>query len=138
MAANIILPGHLNRDDLRVWYSASDIGIMSSYTEQCSYAALEMMNAGIPIVSSDGNGLCDMFKDGENAFIAHINDINNVDAYSLALANAIERAIKSSQSNRNKLICASHELLRTKYSTSSMIQKYIAIFESLMNSHNIS
>lgn len=54
IAASIIITGQLNRAELVVWLTIADVGIISSYYEQCSYTAIEMMMSGLPIVASDG------------------------------------------------------------------------------------
>lgn len=46
VARSIIFTGHLQPDALRKWYLASDIGVLCSYTEQCSYSAMEMRSLG--------------------------------------------------------------------------------------------
>ncbi len=131
VAANLILPGYLTKEELRVWYSAADAGVLSSYTEQCSYAALEMMNAGIPIVSSDGNGLCDMFTDGKDAYVAHIGDITDLDSYSSTLADKICEALDLFPSDSKRMGAAARRLLRKKYSDTAMASEYISLIARL-------
>lgn len=134
IAPNLILPGQLSQKQLRQWYSASDIGVISSYTEQCSYAALEMMNAGITIVSSDGNGLCDMFTDRQDAFVAHIGDVTDVESYTDRLAEKIEEAFSSSIKKRKHMASAARNLLRTKYSAEKMADRYADLFRCIADS----
>ncbi len=131
VAANLILPGQLAKDALRLWYSAADAGVMSSYTEQCSYAALEMMNAGISIVTSDGNGLCDMFSDGRDAFVAHIGDVLDMEPYCTRLARKIDLALNADSHTRRRMAAAARRMLRTRYSDAGMAQKYTALFQDL-------
>lgn len=137
VATNIIFPGQLNLKELSEWYSAADVGVISSYTEQCSYAALEMMRAGITIVSSDGNGLCDMFEDGKDAFVAHIGNIRQVDKYAKRLAKKIDQALTATEQEKNNLKKAALKKLRTKYSEKLMASKYIVLFNSLIDVDNL-
>ena len=67
----IHLTGSISSDELKKWYRIADIGILPSYTEQCSYVGLEMMAHKLPVVASDGFGIRCMFND-ENAKIAAI------------------------------------------------------------------
>lgn len=62
----------MEHKELKKWYQMADIGVIPSYTEQCSYVGIEMMMHGLPIVTSDGFGLRDMFKDRGNAIVAPI------------------------------------------------------------------
>lgn len=133
IAAHVTLTGQLTKRELKHWYAAADIGVLSSYTEQCSYAALEMMNAGIPIVSSDGNGLCDMFTNGKNAFVAHIPGIRYTNAYAKNLANSIEFALKASTEKKKQYIDYNRRLLTSKYSVNRMVEQYMNLFRELTN-----
>ncbi len=132
MAANVILTGQLTKKELNKWYAIADVGVLSSYTEQCSYAALEMMNAGIPIVSSDGNGLCDMFSNGVNAFVAHIGNGRNHKVYAKQLAMSIKQALNAPIEQKKQYATFNFKLLRTKYSATAMAEKYIDLFHSII------
>ena len=129
---NIILPGYLDAEELSLLYSAADVGVISSYTEQCSYAALEMMNAGLPIVTSDGFGLCDMFADGENAFVAHIGNVTEVKEYAKRLSFAIERALIASDTIVDQYSQFNQKMLSDRYSAFSMALAYEDMFNSLI------
>lgn len=132
MAANVILTGQLTKKELNKWYAIADVGVLSSYTEQCSYAALEMMNAGIPIVSSDGNGLCDMFSNGVNAFVANIGNSKTTKAYAKRLAISIEQALNATIDQKEQYATYNWSLLHNKYSAETMAQKYANLFRNLI------
>ncbi|MBD5425458.1 MAG: glycosyltransferase [Bacteroides sp.] len=132
IAPNLIIVGHIDHDTLRQWYSAADVGIMASYSEQCSYAALEMMNMNLSIVSSDGNGLRNMFSHKVNAYIAHIGNVLNVNKYATQLAEKIDMALKASNAEKEAMKSAAIQLLRTKYSPDIMTKQYIELFHSLI------
>ena len=51
---------------LRRIYADSDIGLIGSIQEQCSYVAIEMMMAGLPVITTDVDGLDELFIDGYN------------------------------------------------------------------------
>ncbi len=124
IASNLICIGHVPHDELQRWYAAADLGVIASYSEQCSYAALEMMECGLPIIASDGNGLKDMFKNEENAFVAHIDNVFNPDSYAVELAKRIDSALESSESFKNKMAKRNLKLLKDKYSADKMTQYY--------------
>lgn len=127
IAANLIYTGQITQKELNYWYAAADVGILSSYTEQCSFAALEMMNSGVIIVSSDGNGLRDMFKNAKNAYVAHIDSIMKVDLYSKKLANSICRALSASIKESRRMIKSNRQLLDGKFSPIRMAEAYKAL-----------
>lgn len=91
----ITFAGHIPFDELLEWYQMADIGVISSYTEQCSYAGIEMLMSGLPIVASDGFGVNEMFQKNINATIAKIEDYVDSTKYERNLANAIIKIIKS-------------------------------------------
>lgn len=90
-SSHITYTGLLNPEQLNLWYAAADIGVLPSYTEQCSYTALEMLyNIGI-VVSTDGWGLNEIFHNSQNAIVAQTTTINN--AFTQELVKAIEIAL---------------------------------------------
>jgi len=56
--------GRIKKEKLYDLYSVADIGIMPSFTEQCSYVAIEMMMHGVPLIASTSTGLKEMVEDG--------------------------------------------------------------------------
>lgn len=74
---NIIFTGKIDYKYLNLLYQISDIGIIPSYSEECSYVALEMMMNKMQIISSDGRGLRNMFQNDKNVIIAKIIDYQN-------------------------------------------------------------
>lgn len=90
-SSHITYTGLLSSKQLNLWYAAADIGILPSYTEQCSYTALEMLNNIGVVVSTDGWGLNEIFHDFQNAIIAQTSTIN--DAFTQELVKAIEIAL---------------------------------------------
>jgi glycosyltransferase involved in cell wall biosynthesis len=71
-ATHITYTGLISQQQLKKWYAVADIGVLPSYTEQCSYTGIEMMAHNVLIVTTDGNGLTDMFCHGYNALVASI------------------------------------------------------------------
>lgn len=122
----------MSKEELSLWYSAADIGVIPSYTEQCSYAALEMIRIGLPLVASDGFGLRDMFIDNVNAFVAHIGNILEVSNYAKRLSEAIECALVASDATIAGFAECNQKMLRNRYSVSSMAQSYINVFKEIV------
>lgn len=132
ISASLIFTGHLTKEQLQLWYRASDVGIISSYSEQCSYTALEMMDAQLPIIASNGNGMRSMFTDGSNAFIANIGkDVFNTPEYAKSISITIRTALKARQTTFDRYNNYSRELLNTKFSATRMIDSYCKLLEFL-------
>lgn len=133
VASNVIMAGYQSPAEMREWYAAADVGVLSSYTEQCSYAALEMMSSGITIVTSDGNGLRDMFTDGEDALVVPVGNVMNQTPYAARLAEAIDRALMLSPDCRRAMSVKARKVLRTCYSAEFMSDSYATLFGELIS-----
>lgn len=95
IATSVIITGQLNHAELEKWLTIADIGIISSYYEQCSYTAIEMMMHGLPIIASDGLGIRNMFVDGVNAKVAKIGNRIKLKQYRANLADNIIHLLRS-------------------------------------------
>lgn len=127
----ISFTGLIPFDELLEWYQMADIGVISSYTEQCSYAGIEMLMSGLPIVASDGFGVNEMFKNNINATIAKIEDYNNPVRYERNLANAIIKVLKS-VSLQEKLKIESRRTYEEIYSLKQAKKKLHKIFNTTL------
>lgn len=79
--SDIIFRGFVERNEINEWYRIAYMAIFPSFYEQCSYAGLEMMTHQLPVVSSNGFCVNEMFVHNENAFIADIGNRNNPREY---------------------------------------------------------
>ncbi|MDX8337541.1 glycosyltransferase family 4 protein [Draconibacterium sp. IB214405] len=69
--------GFIPYEDVVALYHIADIGVIPSLEEHCSYVALEMLHAGLPVVASSIGGLKEIFNHEQNAFLVKtINDSN--------------------------------------------------------------
>ena len=132
IATSVIFTGQLSFDAMRQWFAMSDIGILPSYSEQFGYAAIEMIDCGLPIVVSDGNGLCDLFNDGDTALVAHIDDVVDTKKYGKELALKIKEALNLTKSRKLKIISNGISLIEREFSAQNIIGKYIALFNNLI------
>lgn len=55
--SKITVTGSVSKAVLYDLYAMADLGVVPSYIEQCSYSAIEMMQASLPIIVSDVDGL---------------------------------------------------------------------------------
>lgn len=65
--------GELSLEQLCTFYRKCDLGIIASLQEQCSYVAIEMMMSGLPVVTTDVDGLSEMFVDRYNSLKTKVN-----------------------------------------------------------------
>lgn len=55
--SQVTLTGNIDKVKLYDFYKLADVGIIPSYTEQCSYTAIEMMANKLPVIVTDVGGL---------------------------------------------------------------------------------
>lgn len=117
--AHITYTGLIPQEQLKKWYVAADIGVLPSYTEQCSYTGMEMMANGLLIVTTDGNGLTDMFRLGYNALVANIK--HNLQEN---LERTLNAALRLDNDRRASICHNAKETLQRRYSLSGMQEGY--------------
>ncbi len=57
---NLTFTGRISKEDLCALYERTIFGVLPSFHEQCSYAAIEFMQQGIPFIGTDSTGLGEM------------------------------------------------------------------------------
>ena len=130
----VTFTGHLNKEELYKWYNAADVGLMPSYSEQFGYSAIEMISQGLPLVVSDGNGLCDMFIDGQDAYVAHIGDVTNVNEFAQNLAMKIDQLLSLKPQTIEKMINLAQQNIQNKYSVDIMVDGYVHLCRKIVSS----
>ena len=128
----LVLAGLVPHGEVMSWYAAADVGVLPSYTEQCSFTGLEMMARRLPVVASDGHCVSDMFTSGVNAVTAHISDDPLDDeSYAASLADALDEALSMSAARRRAMLGAATRRVLTDYSPQAFAAGYSALFDSL-------
>ena len=124
--SQITYTGLISSERLALWYASADIGIIPSYTEQCSYAALEMMHTPGVVVTTDGWGLDEVFND-KNAIIASIQrKSNEIETKQLEenLYSALIKALTLEEPDLDALKIQCRTLLKNRYNFDNVSLKY--------------
>lgn len=124
--SQIIYTGLISSERLALWYASADIGIIPSYTEQCSYAALEMMHTPGVVVTTDGWGLDEVFND-KNAIISPIQrKSNEIETKQLEenLYSALIKALTLEEPDLDALKIQCRTLLENRYNFDNVSLKY--------------
>ena len=69
MASWVSLPGRLERPDIRLVFSQSDLYVAPAELESFGIAALEARSAGLPVVASRHGGVGEFIADGTEGFL---------------------------------------------------------------------
>ena len=125
--SKITCTGILNKKEVYEWYQIADLAIFPSFYEECSYAGIEMMAHGLPVIASDGYGVKNMFH--QNAIITPIGTMDQLDQYEEKLKENILKALKS-EKLQIKLSNRSKEVFYSIYEINKMISGYKNLFFS--------
>ncbi len=129
-ASKVTFTGLIDYDELRKWYQIADIGVIPSFSEQSSYTAIEMMMHGLSIVSANGYGLRNMFKNRENALTVNIQRGKNTSTYEGNFADAILEVLKD-ENLMQVLKNGARKTFLEKFEQKYMQANYEKIFDTL-------
>lgn len=130
--SSIIYTGYISPSSLSDLYLLSDIGIIPSLYEQCSYVALEMMQHNLPIIATKVGGLKEMIKDGYNGISIPIMYKDNKFCINESNLHKSIISLLEDQKFRNIIIKNAQHSLINKYSLSKMTIKTVNIYKSLL------
>ncbi|HEY3318582.1 MAG TPA: glycosyltransferase [Coriobacteriia bacterium] len=80
--------GGLDRDELALWYSASDVLVAGSLSETGPLTVVEAMACGVPAVAYDAPGFEDRLTTGDNGILVEPRDGELAAALAAVLGNA--------------------------------------------------
>ncbi|CDN30205.1 Glycosyltransferase [Mucinivorans hirudinis] len=125
LASRIIFTGHISKEELSKWYTVSDIGVIPSFSEQCSFVAIEMMMYSLAIIYADSFGLRCMFDNGNDGCIVMRNEnfTENLASIIIELNNNNELRQKFQHNAANSYT--------KKYSSEIMRRNYITMLNKI-------
>lgn len=85
VADSVIFTGW--RSDIGDCLHAADIAVASSKREGLALNIVEAMYCGLPVVATDNRGHVPIVRDGENGFLVHVGDVDQMAERVLELAN---------------------------------------------------
>lgn len=130
----IHLTGYISKDQLSDLYQISDLGILPSYSEQSSFAVLEMLSNGLPVIVSDISGF-EIFEDDVHVLKAKINrnELENVEGVNIDSLVDCLKVIYSDKDLSLNLVRNGQLLIESKLSVESMVDKTCAVYQQLIN-----
>ena len=121
LSDRVIFMGH--RNDVQRILQVLDAFVLNSYTEGMSYAVLEAMSSGLPIIATDVGANSELIENNREGFLV---TPDNVDSMAKALASAIKnRGIlwRLGQNAREKVM--------RYYSLGSMLGSYDKLYKEV-------
>lgn len=128
------LCGDLPQAELGEHYRAADIGIIASLQEQCSYAALEMMRASLPIVTTAVDGLEELFVGQQHALKVpvHYDRLRGLRPEVAVMADCIQR-LASDEALRRQLGRAARARYEEHYTLRQMGDATQSLYNTLLS-----
>lgn len=126
--SRITILTHVPPEKMATIYDAADICVMPSFTEQCSYVALEMMARRKLIVTSESVGQRDIFRNNVNALtFRHWNkDCSTVKS----IESAIRKCLQLSEERRKGFRDYNISLINQEFSIESHRERLIDLFKN--------
>jgi len=117
----VVLTGAVPREDIDKYYKSADIFVLPSHSEGIPLVILEAMASGLPVIATNVGGLSEVVDDGENGFLIHPKDVEN-------LATKLERLIDDPRV-RERLASNSVKIMENEFSIQGKIEKLTRIYE---------
>jgi glycosyltransferase involved in cell wall biosynthesis len=105
---------------------ASDVCVLSSWTEGFSNSILEYMAAGKPVVATNVGGASEAIREGENGFLVVSDDDEMMAKRLLELLRDAEKAKAFGKGGR--------QIAEKKFSTAAQLEKTLRLYENLLQS----
>lgn len=132
---NISWTGLISKQKLYELYSIADIGLIPSFSEQCSYVAIEMMMHGLPLVGTS-TGLGEMIVDHVTGLhIPVIEHTDSVEIDCLLLADKLLYLIQNKNEARTMGYNGRKRYLST-YSENIFRNNMLKLYESFWQSND--
>ena len=125
----ITFTGKISKEYLEQIYPKITLGILPSFHEQCSYAAIEMMAHGIPMVITDSTGLKEMLEEYPPCIVSINQENFSEEEFVDALYSAIHTLV-SDEARLQEVSSLVKRLYQEKYTQSLMSAGYLSLLKA--------
>jgi len=115
------------REDRIELLKSIDVFVLPSSLEGIPRCLMEAMGAGIPVIASNIPGCTELVRNNVTGILFDVGDVNQ-------LAEALE-TIANDEGVRTKLACNGQELIRERYSATSMAESYSSLYRHLIEAN---
>ena len=128
---SVTFTGLIDKKHLHELYTLADIGVMTSFHEQCSYVAIEMMMHGIPLIGTTSTGLNEMIEEGNSGLHIPVEEYpDKVEIDTVLLAEKIIYLFQNPK-ERECMRLNSRKRYEALYTSEIMGKKMLDIYQSL-------
>lgn len=97
-------PGHLEEEELPLWYGASDLYVSTSLSDGSSVSLLEAMACGLPVIVHREHGNLEWVTDKENGLLVNCQEPEKISDVILRAVQSRDLLKKMGQANRKKIV----------------------------------
>lgn len=135
--SKITFLGNLDKKILYDFYQLADVGVVPSYIEQCSYSAIEMMQAKLPLIVSDVDGLREIVPNDCGLKVPLLLKQNEAKIDVKKLSESIITLLES-PSKRVNMTQRAFKFAQTNFSTDHMIEGTVAVYNKIISRRKLS
>lgn len=118
--------GYVTSDRLKsIAYSAADLFIFPTRADNLPLMLQESLSCGLPVVSFDVGGVCDLVRPGVTGYLAVAEDIEN---FSYGIIQLLE-----DNNLRDRLSKQCREIAIQEYPLALQVQRYIDLYRAIQN-----
>ncbi len=129
----ITFTGFIGKNVMRELYQVTDVGIIPSLFEQCSYTALEMIAYNIPVIMSDTDGLNELLTGRQSMRLPqYVDNKGDIVLDEKDISDAIVTLLKNDNSIINKITKDYQRIIRNKFSIEMMGNEYYKVYTSMI------
>jgi glycosyltransferase involved in cell wall biosynthesis len=132
----ITLTGKIPKEEVGLLYQISDIGIIPSVFEQCSYVALEMLKYGLPVIVSDVPGLKELYINHKNALLVPLSKADDKLLKLEVIEEELEKSVEmllSDESLRRIIGINAHKHWEDGYTAQHMGRGTMEVYRKMLN-----
>ncbi|MFZ1880887.1 MAG: glycosyltransferase family 4 protein, partial [Gaiellaceae bacterium] len=112
--------------DMRSWYAAFDIFLLTSLNEGTPVVAIEALSAGVPVVATSAGGTNTVVDDGETGFVTEVGDVD-------ALADHVRR-LRDDPELRARMGAEGARRMRERFSSERMVDDVERLYRRILAS----
>lgn len=127
-ATKITFTGRISHTEVEQWYQIADLGIIPTFSEECTFVGIEMMMYSMPIVSTNGRGVRNMFVNNSNSLI--VNCYTSRPKFEKELAATILRVLSSNQL-RDTIKAGARRCYLENYTSVKMKTNYLNLLKKI-------
>jgi L-malate glycosyltransferase len=116
------------RDDVDRILQSLDVFVLNSKTEGMSYAVLEAMSSGLPIIATNVGANIELIRHGVEGYLYRPGDLKSLAEYMTEIIGDTDRLLKMGRAARQKIV--------EFYSVKKMVSSYKDLYEAVLSKEN--